>query len=180
VRICRNDFLGFNFEANMKVIQNQFLILLVGMMGALALTSCGGGSNSAGTPLLGSKTTMSSTITTNPSGTVTSGNPVTVTYQLKDKFGDGVPNELVLFAVGGTALGSYQCLTTQNVANPGCASTTDGSGNASIVLKASVATAVSIQVTGALVPAGSVTPPISVASAVSAPYSTQVSFTYTP
>lgn len=165
----------------MKVIQNQFLIFLVGMVSALALTSCGGGgANSAGAPLLGSKATMSSTITTNPSGTVTSGTPVTVTYHLKDKYGDGVPNELVLFAVGGTASGTYQCLTTQNVPNPGCASTTDASGNASVVLKASVAAAVSIQVTGALVPPGTVTPPISVASAVSAPYSTQVSFTYSP
>jgi hypothetical protein len=170
-----------SIEVTMKVIRWQSLFLVIAIAGAGVLASCGGGSGSAGTPLLGANLPLQSSISLNPSGTqVPSDTPVTVTYHLKDKYGDGVPNELVLFAIGGTGSGTYQCFDMQNVENPGCASTTDGSGNASIILKASVTTAVSIQVTAALVPSGSVTPPISVASAVAAPNSTQASFTYVP
>lgn len=165
----------------MKVIRRQSLLLVMAIACAGILASCGGGSGSAGTPLLGASLPLQSSISLRPNGIqVPSNTPVTVTYHLKDKYGDGVPNELVLFAVGGTGSGTYQCLNTQNQPNPGCASTTDGSGNASIILQASVTSALSIQVTGCLVPSGSVTPPISVASAVAAPYSTQASFTYVP
>lgn len=165
----------------MKIIRKQFLILLVGMAGAITLASCGGGSGSAGTPLLGASAAWLSTLSLSPSGqTVPTGTPVTATFHLKDKYGDGVPNELVLFAVGGTAAGTYQCLTPANVSNPGCASTTNGSGDASVVLLANVSTSVSIQVTASLVPSGGASAPISVASAVTAPYAKQASFTYVP
>ncbi|MGA8009907.1 MAG: hypothetical protein WCA24_11015 [Thiomonas sp.] len=107
-----------------------------------------------------------------------SGTPVTATFHLKDKYGDGVPNELVLFAVGG--IGTYSCLTPANVNNPGCDSTTDGNGDASVVVQANVSAAISVQVTASLVPSGGVTAPISPASAATAPYAKQASFTYVP
>ena len=162
------------------MLWNQFSILGVALTGSLVLASCGGGSGSAGTPLLGTKSTMTSSISANPNGTVAPATPVTVTYKLKDRYGNGVANELVLFAVGSNISGQYQCLTTANIQNPGCAATTDGSGSASVILKIAPTVATAIQVTGCLVPTSGVSGPISAASAVAAPFSVQTSFISTP
>ena len=178
----------------MKVLRNQFIILLAGVVGAAALASCGGGgTGTAGTPLLGSKNTNTATLQwiaqgqLNPS-LVPMNIPVTVVYKLLDPYQHAIPGKVVTFYNNAGA--NVQCFTqtTPPTYNPNCSAVTDSNGMAQVILQAAPLNAAgtiypsvsfSVQVIPSQVPT-TVTPtasaPFAFASAVQyAPQTTMIS-----
>ena len=127
----------------MTMMRKQFTLVLAGLGAAVLLASCGGGgTGSAGTPLLGSKNTNTATLAWLSQGQlnpayVPMNVPVTVVYKQLDPYQHPVPGQVVTFYTSNPSL--VQCFTQTNppVYNPNCSATTDGNGMAQVIIQAS-------------------------------------------
>ena len=167
----------------MKLFTKQLMSIFGGLAAAVTLASCGGGgTGSAGTPLLGSKNTNTATLQwlaqgqLNPS-LVPMNVPVTVVYKLLDPYQHPVPGKVVTFY---TSSSLVQCFsqTTPPTFNPTCSASTDSNGMAQVIIQAAPLNAAgtifpsvnfSIQVVPSQVPATvspSASTPFTFASAV--------------
>ncbi|MDY0329532.1 MAG: hypothetical protein RBR52_03425 [Thiomonas sp.] len=126
----------------MKVFPKLVLSAFVGMSVAGVLSACGGGgTGTAGTPLLGSKNTNTATLQwlaqgqLNPS-LVPMNVPVTVVYKLLDPYQHPMPGKVVTFYTNPSS--SVQCFTqtTPPTYNPSCSAVTDSNGMAQVILQA--------------------------------------------
>jgi len=127
----------------MKILHKQFVWILGGLCAAAILASCGGGgTGSAGTPLLGSKNTNTATLQWLALGQLTPANvpmnvPVTVVYKLLDPYQHPVPGQVVQFYTSLDNTGVVQCFTqtTPPTLNPTCSAATDSNGMAQVIIQ---------------------------------------------
>ena len=128
----------------MKTLGKLFALVLAGVGAAGVLASCGGGgTGSAGTPLLGSKNTNTATLQwlaqgqLNPTQ-VPMNIPVTVVYQLLDPYQHPVPGKAVTFYTHTDNGSAVQCFTQTNppTLNQYCSAVTDSNGTAQVIIQA--------------------------------------------
>ena len=125
----------------MKMSRNKWLATLIGLAGSVVLASCGGGgTGSAGTPLLGSANTNTATLTWLANGQLTPAQvpmnmPVTVVYKLLDPYQHPVPGKVVTFYSSASSL--IQCFSQANppTYNPTCTASTDSNGMAQMLIQ---------------------------------------------
>jgi hypothetical protein len=131
---------------------------------AAVLSACGGGSGSAGTPILGAKNTNSYTLSVAPSGSaIPSSQNVVLTFTAKDAYGNGIQNMGVSFAfnvVPSTSGSYFSCLTASGQPNPGYSAVTDSAGVASVQIKPAppLPSPTTIQAVAYVVPPGASAP----------------------
>ena len=163
----------------MKTLRNQFLTLLAGMAAAVTLASCGGGgTGSAGTPLLGSANKNTATLTWLAGAQLTPAQvpmnlPVTVVYKLLDPYQHPIPGKIVTFYSNQSSM--IQCFTQANppTYNPSCSAATDSNGVAQIIMQVVPLNSAGTIYPGFDIPVQVVTSqvPVTVAPTASAPFS---------
>lgn len=125
----------------MKVLHKQLIWVLGGLSAAVILASCGGGgTGSAGTPLLGSKNTNTATLQWLALGQINPSNvpmnvPVTVVYKQLDPYQHPVPGQVVTFYTSSPSLVQCFSQTTPPTLNPSCTASTDGNGTAQMIIQ---------------------------------------------
>lgn len=127
---------------SMKILHQQFSVLIAGLAAASILASCGGGgTGTSGTPLLGAKNTNTATLQWLAQGQlnptlVPMNVPVTVVYKLLDPYQHAVPGKVVTFYSNNNT--AIQCFTqtTPPTYNPSCSAVTDSNGMAQVVMQA--------------------------------------------
>jgi hypothetical protein len=126
----------------MSIFFKQSAYVFGGLAIAAILASCGGGgTGSAGTPLLGSKNTNTATLQwlaqgkLNPS-LVPMNVPVTVVYQQLDPYQHPVPGQVVTFYASNPSLVQCFSQTTPPTYNPSCTASTDSNGMAQMIIQA--------------------------------------------
>lgn len=129
------------FEVEMNKSRNKWVAMLIGILGSVSLASCGGGgTGSAGAPLLGSKNTDTATLTWLASGQLTPAQvpmnmPVTVVYTLLDPYQHPVSGKLVTFYTSSSATLECYSQTTPPTYNPTCTASTDANGMAQMLIQ---------------------------------------------
>jgi hypothetical protein len=126
----------------MNILYKQMIWILAGLSSAVLLASCGGGgTGSAGTPLLGSKNTNTATLQwlalgkLNPAY-VPMNVPVTVVYTQLDPYQHPVPGQVVTFYTSSPSLVQCYSQTTPPTLNPTCTASTDSNGMAQVIIQA--------------------------------------------
>ncbi len=126
----------------MNVLRKQLIFVLGGLSTAVILASCGGGgTGSAGTPLLGSKNTNTATLQWLVQGQLNQAYvpmnvPVTVVYKQLDPYQHPVPGQVVTFYTSSPSLVQCFSQTTPPTYNPSCSAVTDGNGMAQVIIQA--------------------------------------------